>query len=88
MQCNQLLSVSAMQAYLETDPAARTTKDEYIMRYQQFARDDLERALQKYDALHNTIGAVLSHFLPMRGSTSFGFWHVACAFATLSRVPA
>ncbi|EIE22223.1 hypothetical protein COCSUDRAFT_55919 [Coccomyxa subellipsoidea C-169] len=45
-----------MQAYLETDPATRTTKDEYIMRYQRFARDDLERALQKYEALHSTIG--------------------------------
>ncbi|KAK9908234.1 hypothetical protein WJX75_004627 [Coccomyxa subellipsoidea] len=53
--CN-FINASADQAYLETDPAARTTKDEYIMRYQQFARDDLERALQKYDALHNTIG--------------------------------
>lgn len=77
-----------MQAYLETDPAARTTKDEYIMRYQQFAKDELERAMQKYDALHNTIGALLSPFLHMRGSTSFGFWHLACTFATLSTVPA
>lgn len=77
-----------MQAYLETDPAARTTKDEYFMRYQQFAKDELERAMQKYDALHNTIGALLSPFLPMRGSTSFGFWHLACTFATLSTVPA
>lgn len=45
------------KAYLETDPVARTTKDEYVLRYQQFARDDLERALQKYDALHRAIGA-------------------------------
>ncbi|BDA45209.1 hypothetical protein COCOBI_06-6920 [Coccomyxa sp. Obi] len=53
--CN-FINASADQAYLETDPAARVTKDEYVMRYQQFARDGLEHALQKYDALHSSIG--------------------------------
>lgn len=47
---------SGLQAYLETDPAARVTKDEYVMRYQQFARDGLDHALQKYDDLHSSIG--------------------------------
>ncbi|EIE20982.1 hypothetical protein COCSUDRAFT_54081 [Coccomyxa subellipsoidea C-169] len=53
--CN-FINASADQAYLETDPSARVTKDEYVMQYQKFARDDLERALQKYDALHSTMG--------------------------------
>ncbi len=69
-----------IQAYLETDPSARVTKDEYVMRYQRFARDDLERALQKYDALHSTMGALflqaqLEKDLHHRGSclTVLGF---------------
>ncbi|CAL8469013.1 g8554 [Coccomyxa elongata] len=53
--CN-FINASADQAYLETDPATRVTKDEYVMRYQQFARDGLEHALQKYDALRSSIG--------------------------------
>jgi hypothetical protein len=44
------------QAYLETDPAARTTKDEYVMRYQRFARDELEQAIGKYHELCSTLG--------------------------------
>jgi hypothetical protein len=47
---------ATLQAYLETDPAARVTKDEYVMRYQRFARDELDRALQKYDALQELMG--------------------------------
>lgn len=53
-------ALGVLQAYLETDPAARVTKDEYVMRYQQFARDGLEHALQKYDALHSSIGLLAS----------------------------
>ena len=45
-----------LQAYLEADPASRTAKDEYVMRYQRFAKADLEKAIQKYEGLHETIG--------------------------------
>ena len=45
-----------MQAYLEAEPATRTTKDEYVMRYQHFAKSGLEQALKKYTALHDNIG--------------------------------
>ncbi|CAL5230067.1 g13521 [Coccomyxa viridis] len=47
---------SADQAYLEAEPATRTTKDEYVMRYQHFAKSGLEQALKKYTALHDNIG--------------------------------
>lgn len=45
-----------LQAYLEAEPASRTTKDVYVMRYQRFAKDDLEKAIQKYEGLHSNIG--------------------------------
>lgn len=45
-----------MQAYLEAEPATRTTKDEYVMRYQRFAKSGLEQALKKYTTLHTNIG--------------------------------
>lgn len=47
---------TALQAYLEADPATRTTKDEYIMRYQRFAKSGLDKAIQKYEGLHTYIG--------------------------------
>ena len=45
-----------MQAYLEAEPATRTTKDEYVMRYQRFAKSGLEQALKTYATLHSSIG--------------------------------
>ena len=45
-----------MQAYLEAEPATRTIKDEYVMRYQRFAKSGLEQALKKYTTLHTNIG--------------------------------
>ena len=53
-----------MQAYLETDPSDRSSKDEYVMRYQRFARDELEQAISKYDQLCSTLGARWYLFLP------------------------
>ena len=52
-----------MQAYLEAEPATRTTKDEYVMRYQHFAKSGLDQALKKYTALHDNIGTPAS-FVP------------------------
>ena len=45
-----------LQAYLEASPASRKAKDEYVMRYQGFAKADLEKAIRKYEGLHETIG--------------------------------
>lgn len=47
---------SAHQAFLETEPGTRSTSEEYMMRYQTFARDDLKKAIGKHDALMKTIG--------------------------------
>ncbi len=51
------------QAYLEAEPATRTTKDEYVMRYQRFAKHGLDKAIQKYEGLHSNIG-VITHIPP------------------------
>ena len=51
---------AALQAYLEADPATRTTKDEYIMRYQCFAKSGLEKAIQKYEGLYTHIGVCIN----------------------------
>ena len=48
-----------MQAYLEAEPATRTTKDEYVMRYQRFAKHGLDKAIQKYEGLHTNIGVII-----------------------------
>ncbi len=45
-----------VQAFLETEPGTRSTSEEYMMRYQAFARDDLQRALNKHQALLQTMG--------------------------------
>ncbi len=68
-----------MQAYLEAEPATRTTKDEYVMRYQHFAKSGLEQALKKYTALHDNIGTPASFipFLLCRHAMQ-----CACAFTT------
>lgn len=56
LHCLALLDRSVVQAYLETDPAARTTKDEYVMRYQRFSLSELQAAIGKYDQLCQTLG--------------------------------
>lgn len=47
---------SAQQALLETDPACREPQDSYLARYQAFARDELDAALNKYEQLQSSIG--------------------------------
>ena len=47
-----------MQAYLEAEPATRTSKDEYVMRYQRFAKHGLDKAILKYEGLHSSIGVI------------------------------
>ena len=49
------------QAFLETDPSNRETKDVYIMRYQRFARDQVVSALQMYEGLQEAIGKLRTH---------------------------
>ena len=56
LHCLALFESNAVQAYLETDPAARTTKDEYVMRYQRFSLSELQAAIGKYDQLCQTLG--------------------------------
>ena len=46
----------AFQAFLETEPGTRATTEEYMMRYQKFAVDDLNRALKKHQDLLEQIG--------------------------------
>lgn len=45
-----------LQAMLEADPASREPQDSYLARYQTFARDELNEALSKYDALQSSLG--------------------------------
>ncbi|KAL0032585.1 hypothetical protein WJX77_009381 [Trebouxia sp. C0004] len=47
---------SAHQAFLETEPGFRSITEEYMMRYQTFARDELVKALDKHQALLNSVG--------------------------------
>ncbi|KAJ8901776.1 hypothetical protein NDN08_003982 [Rhodosorus marinus] len=42
---------SATTAYLEMDPTERAHRSDLVLRYQQFALQDLETALSKYGAL-------------------------------------
>jgi len=51
-QCHCLWS----QAFLETEPGFRSTTEEYMMRYQTFARDELVKALDKHQALLKSVG--------------------------------
>ena len=44
------------QAFLETEPGFRSTTEEYMMRYQTFARDELVKALDKHKALLKSVG--------------------------------
>ena len=44
------------QAFLETEPGRRSTTEEYMMRYQAFARDELNRALDKHQSLMQSVG--------------------------------
>jgi len=44
------------QAFLETEPGFRSTTEEYMMRYQTFARDELVKALDKHQALLKSVG--------------------------------
>ena len=44
------------QAFLETEPGRRSTTEEYMMRYQGFARDELNRALDKHQSLMQSVG--------------------------------
>ena len=44
------------QAFLETEPGTRATTEEYMMRYQKFARDDLNKALKKHQDLLDQVG--------------------------------
>lgn len=51
-QCHYLWS----QAFLETEPGFRSTTEEYMMRYQMFARDELVKALDRHQALLKSVG--------------------------------
>ena len=44
------------QAFLETEPGTRATTEEYMMRYQKFAIDDLNKALKKHQDLLEKVG--------------------------------
>ncbi len=47
----------ARQAYLETDPANRSSgKGELRLRYQAFAHEELEGALSKYASIEQRVG--------------------------------
>jgi hypothetical protein len=63
---------AALQAYLEADPATRTTKDEYIMRYQRFAKSGLDKAIQKYEGLYTYIGVCINALIRAQCT------HVSC----------
>ncbi|GMH44918.1 hypothetical protein BSKO_12875 [Bryopsis sp. KO-2023] len=53
----QYVSMSAEQAYLETDAAARGSKREYLLRYLRFAKQELDDALSSYHQLEDEFGA-------------------------------
>jgi hypothetical protein len=47
---------AAAQAMLEADPTSREPRDSYLVRYQAYARDELDEALSKYDQLQSSLG--------------------------------
>ena len=53
-------SLSARQAFLEAEPAERGPKEAYVMRYQDFARKELDAALERWQDHLDEIGEARS----------------------------
>ena len=51
---NQLLT--CMQAFLECEPHRRETSEAYLMRYQTFAKQELEAALTQFESAEQSGG--------------------------------